>query len=104
MLKTADLFDLTHSLADQIITVTTPDNPRAMPAYELAKEIAEVHPGVTAVDSLEEAVEMAELLAGKDDCIIAFGSLSFMGRLMEIVQKTMETGKTAGDNKRRKRN
>ena len=98
------IIDLTHSLADQIITVTTPDNPRAMPAYELAKEIAEVHPGVTAVDSLEEAVEMAELLAGKDDCIIAFGSLSFMGRLMEIVQKTMETGKTAGDNKRRKRN
>ena len=53
---------------------------------------------------VEEGVEMAELLAGKDDCIIAFGSLSFMGRLMEIVQKTMETGKTAGDNKRRKRN
>ncbi|MGN0402525.1 MAG: bifunctional folylpolyglutamate synthase/dihydrofolate synthase [Acetatifactor sp.] len=89
---------LTHSLADQIITVTTPDNPRAMPAYELAKEIAEVHPNVTAVDSLEEAVEMSRLLAAKDDCIIAFGSLSFLGRLMEIVQKP------AGSNKQKKRN
>lgn len=76
---------LTHALADQIITVTTPDNPRALPAYELAREIAKVHPDVTAVDSLEEAVEMSRLLAGKDDVIIAFGSLSFLGRIMEIV-------------------
>ena len=41
---------------------------------------------MTAVDSLEEAVEMSRLLAGKDDVIIAFGSLSFLGRLMEIVE------------------
>lgn len=76
---------LTHTLADQIITVTTPNNPRALPAYELAREIAKVHSNVTAVDSLEEAVEMSRLLAGKDDVIIAFGSLSFLGRIMEIV-------------------
>lgn len=77
---------LTHSLADQIITVTTPNNPRAMSAYELAQAVARVHRNVTAVDSLEEAVEMSRLLAGKDDVIIAFGSLSFLGRLMEIVE------------------
>ncbi|MCI5953729.1 MAG: bifunctional folylpolyglutamate synthase/dihydrofolate synthase [Lachnospiraceae bacterium] len=76
---------LTHSLADQIITVTTPNNPRALPAYELAREVAKVHRNVTAVDSLEEAVEMSRLLAEKDDVIIAFGSLSFLGKLMEIV-------------------
>ncbi len=75
---------LTHSLADQIITVTPPGNPRAMAAYELAQEVAEVHKNVTAVDSLEEAVEMSRLLAGKEDVILAFGSLSFLGRLMEI--------------------
>lgn len=75
---------LTHSLADQIITVSTPNHSRALPAYELAQEIAKVHPMVTAVDSLEEAVEMSHLLADKDDCIIAFGSLSFLGRLMEL--------------------
>ena len=72
-------------MADQIITVTTPNNPRALPAYELAREVAKVHRNVTAVDSLEEAVEMSRLLAGKDDVIIAFGSLSFLGKLMEIV-------------------
>lgn len=75
---------LTHGLADQIITVTPPDNPRALPAYELAREVSKVHPNVTAVDSLEEAVEMGRLLAGREDVIIAFGTLSFAGRLMKI--------------------
>lgn len=76
-----------HSLADQIITVTPPDNPRALPAYLLAREAAEYHKNVTAADSLEEAVEMSYLLAGKEDVILAFGSLSFMGRLPDIVGK-----------------
>lgn len=87
---------LTASLAEHIITVTPPDNPRALPAYELAKEVALVHPKVTAVDSLEEAVEMSALLAGKEDVIIAFGSLSYLGRLTEIVEQRSERGKTAG--------
>lgn len=77
----------THSLADQILTVMPPGNPRALPAYELAREVAKVHPAVTAADSLEEAVEMSRLLAGKGDVIVAFGSLSFLGALMEIAQK-----------------
>ncbi len=81
------MISLTHSLADQYITVTAPDNPRAMPAYELAQEIALVHPKVTAADSLEEAVEMSYLLADKNDVIIAFGSLSFLGRLMKILER-----------------
>ena len=80
------IIDLTHAYADQIITVTPPDNPRAMSAYELAQEIAKVHRKVTAVDSLEEAVEMARLLAGPEDVIVAFGSLSYLGRLIRIVE------------------
>lgn len=78
---------LTHSYADQIITVTPPENPRGMNAYELAAQVAQVHPMVTAADSLEEAVEMSYLLAGKEDVIIAFGSLSYLGRLIRIVEK-----------------
>ncbi|MCM1193423.1 MAG: bifunctional folylpolyglutamate synthase/dihydrofolate synthase [Butyrivibrio sp.] len=81
------MIGLTHSLADQIITVTPPDNPRALTAYELAQEIARVHSGVTAVDSLEEAVEMARLLAGREDVIIAFGTLSFAGRLIKLAER-----------------
>ncbi len=83
------IINLTHKYAEQIITVTPPDNPRAMHAYELAQEVVAVHPNVTAVDSLEEAVEMSYLLAGKDDVIIAFGSLSYLGRLMKIVEKRL---------------
>lgn len=81
------IIEQTHKYADQIITVTTPNSARSLTAYELATEVAKVHPNVTAVDSLEEAVEISYLLAGKEDVIIAFGSLSFMGRLLAIMDK-----------------
>lgn len=81
------IIHLTAKYADQIITVKTPDNPRAMDSYALAQEVAKVHPSVTAAGSLEEAVELAYLLAGKNDVIIAFGSLSYLGALMKIVEK-----------------
>lgn len=87
------IIDLTYSYAEHIITVTPPENPRALPAYELAREATRVHPRVTAVDSLEEAVEMSHLLAGREDVIIAFGSLSYLGRLIETVEKNF--GKAA---------
>lgn len=77
----------TYAYADQIITITTPDNPRALPAFELAQTVKEYHPNVTAAGSLEEAVEIAYLLAGKEDVIISFGSLSYQGRIMEIVER-----------------
>lgn len=79
--------ELTHFQADQIITVTPPDNPRALSALELAKAVAKVHKNVTAASSLEEAVEMSMLLADREDVILAFGSLSYLGRLMEIAGK-----------------
>lgn len=74
-------------MADCIITIKTPNNPRAMDAYELAQVAMGYHKNVTSADSLEEAVEMAKLLAKKDSVILAFGSLSFLGQLMEIVKK-----------------
>lgn len=83
--ETDKVIALTEKYADQIITITPPDNPRAMHSLELAQAISAIHPKVTAVDSLEEAVEMSRLLAGKEDVIIAFGSLSYLGRLMSIV-------------------
>lgn len=79
------IIEQTYHYAEQIITITPPENPRAFPAYELAKEAAAMHPRVTAADSLEEAVEIAYLLAGREDVIIAFGSLSYLGKLISIV-------------------
>ena len=53
-------------------------------------------PQVTAVDSLEEAVEMSFLLASKEDVIVAFGSLYYLGRLMNIVEKRVKAGRQRG--------
>ena len=43
---------------------------------------------MTAADSIQEAVEIAYLLVGKDKdtVIIAFGSLSYLGELMDVVE------------------
>lgn len=76
----------TYAYADQIITVTPPENERALPALTLAETVKEYHPNVTCADSLEEAVEMAYLLANKEDVILCFGSLSYMGRLKNILE------------------
>lgn len=95
MLKDKDynrVIELTHDYADHILTVTPPNNKRALPGYELAGEISKVHSQVSAVDSIEEAVEVAYLLAGKDDVIISFGSLSFAGKIIEIVNNRDKKG------------
>lgn len=89
----------TYAYADQIITVTPPENPRALPALELALVAKQFHPNVTAAGSLEEAIEMAYLLADRKDVILSFGSLSYLGRLMTII----ENRKQSGDRKGKKR-
>ncbi len=80
------VIQLTAPLASQIITVATPGNPRALSAVELAEAVREVNPYVTSADSLEEAVEMSYLFSDKDSVIVGFGSLSFLGDLMNIVE------------------
>lgn len=84
--ETEKMIRSTCPYAEAVITVAAPGNPRAVPAYELAGEVRRYHGNVTAADSLEEAVEMARLLAGKDDVILAFGSLSFLGDLIRIAE------------------
>ena len=86
----------TADAASFIIALQTPGNKRALPAVELAGEIAKVNSNVTTADSIEEAVEMALVLAGKGGsvqdkkgagkcAILAFGSLSFLGKLQDYV-------------------
>lgn len=81
------IVEIMSPFADSIITVRTPDNPRALPALALAETVAKYHNRVTAADSLEEAVEMSYLLADKDSVILAFGSLSYLGQIMDIIDK-----------------
>ena len=51
-------------------------NIRALPAGELAKTVSEYNPNVQAMDTIKDAVEEAFSLAGEQDVIIAFVSLS----------------------------
>lgn len=78
----------TFGLASHIITVTPPAGERALSALELAQAARAYHGAVTAADSVQEAVEIAYLLVGKDKdtVIIAFGSLSYLGELIDVVE------------------
>jgi dihydrofolate synthase/folylpolyglutamate synthase len=75
----------TAPYADQILTVPTQGS-RGLSSYDLACLVRKFHSGVTALDSVEEAVELSFLMADKDTVIIAFGSLSYLGRLITAVR------------------
>lgn len=75
----------TCPLAEQIFTVPTKGE-RGMDAYEMAVYVKPFHPAVTALDSVQEAVELSLLLADKDTVIVAFGSLSYLGELIRNVE------------------
>lgn len=81
---------LTANYAEHILTITPPENPRALDAFELAKAAREYHPQVTNLSSLEEAVEVSHLLADKDTVILCFGSLSYLGAIKRIYEKRMK--------------
>lgn len=90
----------TYAYAEQIITITPPEQVRALPGHELAVTASAYHPHVTEAGSLEEAVEMAYLLAEKDWVILAFGSLSYLGALGRILKDRSEKHDRSGKNKR----
>ena len=83
----AQVIDLTAPLARHIITVETPSNPRAMPARELAEAVGKVNPSVEWADSVAHGVEKALAMAGKEDAVIVFGSLSFLGEAADAVNE-----------------
>ena len=78
----------TCPLASHIITISLPNHNRSLSSLELAEEAKKFHPRVTAATSIEEAIELAYLLADKNSVILAFGSLSYLGRCMEIMEKS----------------
>ena len=80
-----EIIRLTHFYADQILTVPTKGG-RGNSSYELACEVQKFHQNVTALDSVQEAVELSFLMADKNTVIIAFGSLSYLGELIKTVE------------------
>lgn len=77
----------TVSFASEIVTVMTPDNERALPAEKLAEAVAKYYVPVQAAESIADAVERAYALARKEDVILAFGSLSYLGELIRQVER-----------------
>ena len=74
------------SSADQIFTVNLPNRGRTLDA-EILKEEAQKYTKAEAVGDIALAVEKAWKMAGDDTVILAFGSLSYLGAVMEQVRK-----------------
>ena len=70
--------EITAPLADHIITVETPDNPRALSAKKLKAEVEKINPSVEAAESIRSAVRKTMEQAQEEDVIVIFGSLSFL--------------------------
>ena len=81
--------------AEQIFAIETPDNPRALPAEELAKAIRPYNANVRAEKNIPRAVEELFEMAGKDAVILSFGSLSFIGEITRIVNTRKEVSKVS---------
>lgn len=81
--------------AEQILAIETPDNPRALPAEELAEAIRPYNANVRAEKNISRAVEELFEMAGKDDVILSFGSLSFIGEITRIVNTRKEVSKVS---------
>lgn len=68
-----------------VITVETPGNPRALPAEALAETWKKKKADVTSEKMIENAVRKSLKRAEKDDVILAFGSLSFLGEIVKAL-------------------
>lgn len=86
------IIQMTAPLAWHIITVQTPNNPRALNAQVLKEEVSKVNSSVEAASSIEQALQQVSDLATPDDVIVIFGSLSFLGEVKKIVLEGEKNG------------
>lgn len=85
-----------------VYTVDLPDASRTLPAEELKTAVEEVfckmgryenRCPVYAVGDIRKAVALAWKKAEKEDVILAFGSLSYLGKVIETVEEYKNNGK-----------
>ena len=81
-----EIVKATVPLADQVLTIST-KGARGFSALELAEICSRYQERVTATDGIQEALELAYLMASPEDVIVAFGSLSFLGELLPQVEQ-----------------
>lgn len=78
------ILKLTAPLADVIYTLT-PDNTRALASDQLTKETLNYCNRVIDAGNVENAVKLTYKDASEEDIIIAFGSLSYLGDLVNAL-------------------
>ena len=81
-----DMYRLMEPYFSAFVTVT-PDNPRALPAQELAKMLERFGKPVSACASVEEGVRTAISMASGSDAVVAFGSLYMVGDIRTAAMK-----------------
>ncbi|MCU6747906.1 bifunctional folylpolyglutamate synthase/dihydrofolate synthase [Faecalicatena acetigenes] len=86
----AKIVQIMCPLAASVHTVDLPDKERSLSAEKLAEEAEKYCPAAQAEKSIENAVDKAMAEAGEEDAILVFGSLSYLGEVLEIVKKRRE--------------
>ncbi len=81
------VLSLTANLANEIITITPPDNDRALDGRELKKTALKYNSNVQYAGDLDTAVRLGKEKAGEDGVLFIFGSLSYLGKIRKIVRK-----------------
>lgn len=76
------ILEHTVDLAKKIYTITAPGS-RGLEAVELKGIVEKYHKDVQETQSIQEAIEKSRREAAKDDIIVAFGSLSYLGEVYE---------------------
>ena len=72
-------------LAKRFLTIT-PNNPRALPAEELAEFTSTIAPS-TSFESIPEAIQFALNTTPNDEVVCAFGSLYYIGQIRDFFKK-----------------
>lgn len=75
-----DMYRLVDPYIARYVAVT-PSNPRALPARELAAQLARFGKPVTACETVEEGVRTAIAQTGAEEAALAFGSLYMVGTI-----------------------
>ena len=78
---------ITAHYAAKVTAVETPGNPRALPKEELKKVWETFGVPVTTADTIAEAVKENITSAEKEEIILVFGSLSFLGEAEKAVKE-----------------
>jgi len=78
------IIEITAHKANHIIA-TTSGAERALTPDALKDELAPYHSHITVCADLADAVRLAQKIATEDDVIVAFGSLSHLGKVYETV-------------------